>query len=155
MDGDGFECPHLPDHSLFRAAYAWTSRSNRPHARNFIKVSRRARGVSNRPFAAEFVEAPAFAMSLIAKCSSKSAGIEMRPPRAVLMDHPVIGKLRAAELIQFWQPPHRHVLQNYRQQVVRIGRTAWKVYDRLSRDHRIHTHRARGIRIRRRHSSPG
>src|SRR5262252_9248743 len=100
MDGYRLERPHLPDHSLFRASKARHSRANRPHARNLIEMTRCTRCVRHRTFAAQFVQAPAFAVALIAECRRKPPRVKVRPTRAVLMNDAVVCELRTPVLIQ-------------------------------------------------------
>jgi len=64
----------------------------------------RASRVRHRPLAAQLVQAPALAMSLVAEGGRKSSRIKVRSPRAVLVDDAVISELRPVELIQLQQP---------------------------------------------------
>src|SRR6266481_5815271 len=114
-----------------------------------------ARCVSYRTFASKFVEAPSLAMPLITERRRKPAGVEMGAAWAVFMNDAVIGELGTIEFIERGQFAHRDVLENNRQQVVRVGRTAGQIHDRLARHNRIHAHRAGGIGIRGWNSSPG
>src|SRR5579871_4920008 len=154
MDGYRLERPHLPYHPFFRASKARHSGSNRPHAGNLIEVARCAGRVRHRTFASQLVQAPAFAVALIAERRSESSSIKVRAPRTVLVDHTVVSELRAPVLIQFRQPPHRDVLEHDRKQVVWIWRTSWKINDRFARDDRIDANGSRRIGIGRWHSSP-
>src|ERR1039458_3505107 len=127
VNGDSFEGRHFPKHAFFGAAHAGNSRPDRPAVGNFIEMARGARGMSERSFAAKLVEAPALAMAFVAEPSRKPAGVEVCPPRAVFVNHALVGELRAANLVQGWQFAHRDVFQNRSDQVVRIGRTTGEV----------------------------
>ena len=74
------------------------SDADRPHAGNFIEVARGAGGVSDRTFAAELVQAPAFAMAIIAERAGKASGIEVRAARAVFVDHAVVSELAGGRI---------------------------------------------------------
>src|SRR5581483_2123361 len=93
-------------------------------------------------------------MSVIPKCRGESAGIKMGAPRTVLVNHAVIGKLGAPELIHGGQSPHGDVLQHNREQVVRIWRASGEIDDRFSGDDRVNSYRAGGIWIGGWNSSP-
>src|SRR5579859_1941347 len=86
MDRHGLERPHLPHHAFFRAPEARHAGPDRPHARNFVEVPRRTGSVRHRTLAAEFVQAPALTVTLIAERRRKSSCIEMRPARTVIMN---------------------------------------------------------------------
>src|SRR5208282_2124091 len=154
MNRDGFERTHSPHHALFRAAHTRRTDADRPHPGNLIEMTRGAGGVSDRPLAAELVEAPALAVSFIAERGRKPAGIKVRSPRTIFVDHALIGERRAVELVQLRQPAHGDVFQNQSQQVVRIGRATGQVHDRFARHHVIDAYRARGIWVGRRHAAP-
>src|SRR5271169_91959 len=154
MNRDGFERTHSPNHALFRAAHTRSPDADRPHPRNLIEMAGGAGGVSDRSLAAELVEAPALAVPFVAERGRKPASIKVRPPRAILVDHALVGELRTVELIQLRQPAHSDVFQNQRQQVVRIGRAAGQVHDRFARHDVIDAYRARRIWAGRRHAAP-
>ena len=65
-----------------------------------LKCRRRAGGVGDRAFAAEFVKAPALAMAFIAERAGEAAGVEVRAARAVLVDHTLVGEFRTAEFVE-------------------------------------------------------
>ncbi len=52
--------------------------------------------VRHRALTAQLVKAPAFAMALIAVGIGEAAGIEVRPPRAVLVDDALVGEVGPA-----------------------------------------------------------
>jgi hypothetical protein len=57
------------------------------------------------------------AVPFISERGRESSCVKVRPPRAVLVDDALVREPRAAELIQFRQSAHGHVLQNHGQQV--------------------------------------
>ena len=70
--------------------------------------------MSHGSLAAEFVEAPALAVTFIAESSGESAGVEMSAAGTVLMDHTVVGELGPVELVERRQLAHGDVLENHR-----------------------------------------
>ena len=97
MNRNRLERTHLPHDSFFCAAHAGNSGSDWPYAGNLVEMPRCASGVRHRPLAAQFVEAPALAMSFIAECKRESSCIEVRAPRAILVDHSVVGEFRTVQ----------------------------------------------------------
>lgn len=87
--------------------------------------------------------APAF----IAEGHRESSSVKVRAPRAVFVDDALVSKSRPAILIQLRQLAHRDVFQDHREQVIRIGRAARQIDDRLSGNDGIDAHRPRWIRI--------
>src|SRR6516164_9035975 len=67
MNRHGFKRSHLPYHAFFCASDARNARPDRPHTWNLIEVAGSAGCVRDRTLTAEFVEAPAFAVSFITK----------------------------------------------------------------------------------------
>jgi hypothetical protein len=114
-----------------------------------------AGGMRDRALAAQFVEAPSLAVSFIPESGGEAACVKVRAARAVLVDDAFVRESGTPELIELRQSAHGHVLQYHCQQVVRIGRAAGQVDDRLAGNHGIDAHCARGIRIRRGDSTPG
>src|SRR5580765_2617392 len=91
-----------------------------------------ARGVSDGSFTAEFVQAPAFAMSLVAERCCEASRVEVGATGTVLMDHAIVRKLWAAEFVERRELAHRDVFENDRQQVVRVRRTTRQIDDGLA-----------------------
>jgi hypothetical protein len=110
--------------------------------------------MSDRAFAAELVQAPALAVALIAEGPSEASGVKAGATGTVFVDDSVVGELWPSEFVERRQFAHRDVLENHGQKVVRIGRAAREIHDRLAGDDRIDANRAGGIRIGRRNSSP-
>src|SRR5579864_2017992 len=154
MDGDGFERSHFPNDVFFCATEAGDADPDRPNTWDLVEVARSTRGVGHWTLATEFVEAPAFAMAVVAEGRGEASGIEVRAARAVLVDHSVIAELRTVEFIHLRQATHRHVFQNHREQVVWIGRASGEIDNRLAGNHRVDTNGACGIWISGRHPAP-
>src|SRR5271166_1118346 len=135
MDGHSGQRAHTPDHAFFGAAYAGYSHADWPHARDFVELAGGAGGVRDRSFATELVEAPAFAMAFVAECQCIAAGVEVCAARAVVMNHALVGEFGAAEFVERRKLAHSDVLENYGQQVIRVGRATGQIDDRLAGEH--------------------
>src|SRR5579863_8409153 len=96
MNRDGFEGSHLPDHAFFGAAKTWRSDPDGPHTRNLVEMPRGTSGMSDRTLAAELVKAPPFSVPFVAESKRETAGIKVRPPRTIFVDHSIVGELRTA-----------------------------------------------------------
>src|ERR1022692_392542 len=134
VNGNRFESAHFPNHAFFRATHAGNSGPDRPTIRNLIELACGTGGMSNWPLAAHLVKAPALAVAFVAERSGKSAGIKVRAPRTIFVNHSLVRELRTANVVQLRQFAHGDVFQNHAQQVVRIGRAPGEVDDRLAGD---------------------
>ena len=85
---------HAERNAFLRASNARRADANGPHVRNFVEMPRRASGVSVGSFAAHLIQTPAFAVTLITELLHETAGIEVRPARALLMNVAVVCELR-------------------------------------------------------------
>jgi len=132
---------------------AGNAKPNRPAIGNLIEMAGRTGGVGDRTLTAHLIETPPFAVPFVAECGGKTAGVKVRAPRAIFVDHPLVGKLRAAELVQRGSLPWLRIPKP-----LPAGCKGWegnrKVHNRFARDHRIHAHGAGWIRVRGRHSAP-
>ena len=108
-------------------------------------MPRRASRVRVGSLAAHLVQTPAFAVALVAELLHETAGIKVRPTRAMLMNVAVVGELRTLVLVEFRQRARVGKLQDHAQQRVRIRRAAGKIDDRLVRHEISHANRARWI----------
>lgn len=115
MNLDHLKHRHPEGDALFGAADTGRTYTDGPHIRNFIEVSGRASGMRVWSFAPQLVQAPAFAMPVIAKLFHKPAGVKVRSSRAMLMNVAVVGKLGPPFLIEFGQRPRGSKLKHYAQ----------------------------------------
>lgn len=145
MDWNGFKGAHFPDDIFFRAAEARHAGPDGPDTWDFVEMTCRARCMSDRAFAAEFVQAPTFAVALITEGPGEAPGVKVGATGAVFMDDSVVGELWSSEFVEHRQFAHRDVLENHGQKVVRIGRAAREIHDRLAGNDRIDANRAVGF----------
>src|SRR5581483_11262189 len=118
----------FPDHTFFCAAHTGSSDANRPYAGGFVEMASRASGMGNWSLAAQLVQTPPLAVTFITKRCGKAPRIKVCPPRAILVDHTIVGELGPTILVECGKFAHGHVFENDREQVVRVGRTARKVH---------------------------
>ena len=109
MNGNRLERTHFPNHVFLGASHAGNSGADRPAVGNLIEMARGTGGMSNRPLAAQFVEAPALAVAFVAECGGKPASVKVRAARAIFVNHTLVSELRAANIVQFRQLAHGHV----------------------------------------------
>ncbi len=139
---------------LLRAADAGMADADGPAVDDLAKGQRRTVRVGHRPFAAELVEAVALAVSLVAELRGEAARVEVRPPRAVLVDRAAVGKQRAAAIVELRERAERRVLEHHAKEVVRIGRAAGDRHHRLAFEDHRDAGGARRIGIGGRNASP-
>jgi hypothetical protein len=101
VNGDGFEGTHFPDHAFSVQPTQGIPSSDRPTIGNLVEVARGAGGVCDRALAAHFVEAPALAVAFVAERSGEPARVKVGAPRAIFVNHALVGKLRTANLVEF------------------------------------------------------
>ena len=117
---------------LLRAADARVPDRDGPRARHLAEVEERAVGVRLRSLAAELVEAPAVAVTLVAERLREPARVEVRAALAVLVDHAAVGELRTAEIVERRQRAEGGELEDGAEQVVRVRRAAGQGHDGLA-----------------------
>ena len=105
VDLDGLVHRHAEADLLLRAAEARMTEADRPRIDDFAEVQHRAVGVRRRTLASELVEAVAEAMSFVAELLGEAAGIEVRAPRAVLVNRAAVGELRPAFFVEAGSVP--------------------------------------------------
>jgi hypothetical protein len=113
MDLYNLEHGHAKGDVFLGTTNAWGADANRPNVRNLIEVASGAASVGVGTLASHFVEAPALPVPLVTKLLDETTRVKMRTPGAVIMDLPVIRKLRASLFVKFRQLPRSGKLQNH------------------------------------------
>ena len=109
--------------ALLGAADTGVAATDRPVVlAGVTKAQRRAIGVGFRPFAAQFVQAIALAMAGVAEFHGEAAGIEVGATFAVFVNQAAVGKLRAAQFIDFRQLAEGQEMHHGGEEVVGIRR---------------------------------
>src|SRR5271157_4135310 len=108
---------------LLGAPHARVSDADRPSIR-LAEMEEGAIRVGRRPLAAELVEAVALPVPLVAELLREAAGVEMGPPRTVLVDRPPVRPLGPSLLVELGKGPKSHELEDRPEQVVRICRAS-------------------------------
>jgi hypothetical protein len=103
--------------------------------------------------AAQLVQAPTFAVTLVTELQSEVAGVEVPAPRAVVVDPVAVGEQRSALVVGGRQLLEGQVVHQCRGDVVDVRRAAGQVDDRHALDHVGHPHRAGGVRRSRRQAT--
>src|SRR5664280_363507 len=138
---------------LLRAADARVADADRPGAGDLAERLQRAVGVRHRTLAPHLVQAPPLAMALVAELLHEATRIEVRPPRAVLVDDAPVGEARPPLVVERRQRAERHELQRGAEEVVRVRRTTWDRHHRLAREDLRRTGRPGRVRVRRRNAT--
>ena len=94
-------------------------------------------------------------MTLVAEVAGESSGVEVGPPRAVLVARPAVGPLRPAQLIESGQGAEGGELQGGAEEVVRVRRAAGNGHHRLAGEDLRRADGARGVGVGRRDPAPG
>src|SRR5512138_2512522 len=110
--------------ALLGAPHARVADADRPRARDLAEGEERAVRVRLRPLAAELVEAPPVAVPLVAVDLREPPRVEVRPPRAVLVDHAAVREHRAALRVERGERAERRELEHRAEQVVGVRRAA-------------------------------
>src|SRR3954451_4839113 len=112
MNLDRLEDGYAERDCLFRAADARCADTDRPAVRALVEVARRASRVCRRPLTAQLVQAPALAMAFVTEVFGEPTGVKMRTPRTVVVDHAIVGELRAVRFVERRQFADRDIFEN-------------------------------------------
>jgi hypothetical protein len=94
---------HAERNAFLGASNAGRANPNGPNVGNFVEMPGRAARMSIWTLASHLVQAPAFAVAIVAIFLDELASIEVGSARALIVNIAVKRELRTPLLVQFWQ----------------------------------------------------
>ena len=121
----GRKLGHIKADPFLGAAETWVSDADRPATGPGItKLAGRTVGIGNRPFTAQIIQTVSLPVPLVTKASGEPAIIKMGSTLTVFVDKAAIGEFRPVFVIKTGHPVEGQVMDNSREQVIWIWRTA-------------------------------